>query len=55
MRLDLHKVGARSRVCGRGGCVVDVAGFLFNVVKEDIKCIEISSIDAVHNRTMTLA
>ena len=21
MRLDLHKVGARSRVCGRGGCV----------------------------------
>ena len=34
---------------------VDVAGFLFNVVKEDIKCIEISSIDAVHNRTMTLA
>ena len=29
--------------------------FFFNVVKEDIKCIEISSIDAVHNRTMTLA
>ena len=26
-----------------------------NVVKEDIKCKEICSIDAVHNRTMTLA
>ena len=55
MRLDLHRLVQEAACVDAVATYVDVAGFFLNVVKEDIKCKEISSIDAVHNRTMTLS
>ena len=54
MRLDLHRLVQEAACVDAVATYVDVAGFLFNVVKEDIICQKISVIDLVYNHTITL-